>query len=79
MLRTHVEAADARKAVNNAGSTGQDVYISIIVAQDTGSSQNYTVELRRANAADDFSATTQIAISGSMPVACTAYPSWRVR
>ncbi len=57
-----METADAIKYKNKA------VSFSMLELQDTGGSLNYTIQINKANAADNFSAVTQIAISGSLAV-----------
>ena len=61
--RYRVEAADAVKYKNKSTSFG------MLELQDTGGSLNYTIQINKANSADNFSAVTQIAISGNLPVA----------
>lgn len=61
-LRYRIEARDAQQFVNAAASFGVQVYHNV------GSSVNYTVYINKANAADNFSATTAIANSGAISV-----------
>ena len=60
--RYRVEAADAVKYKNKSAS------FSMLELQDTGGSLNYTIQINKANSADNFSAVTQIAISGNLAV-----------
>jgi hypothetical protein len=60
--RYRIEAADAVKYKNKAAS------FSMLELQDTGGSLNYTIQINKANSADNFSAVTQIAISGNLVV-----------
>jgi hypothetical protein len=60
--RYRMEAADAVKFKNKLTS------FSMQELQDTGGSLNYTIQINKANSADNFSAVTQIAISGSLAV-----------
>lgn len=60
--RYRVEAADAVKYKNKPTS------FSMLELQDTGGSLNYTIQINKANSADNFSAVTQIAISGNLAV-----------
>lgn len=61
-LRYRIEAADARNFINAAASFGCRVYHNV------GSSVNYTIYVRKANAADNFSSVTDIANSGAISV-----------
>ena len=60
--RYRMEAADAVKFKNKVAS------FSMQELQDTGGSLNYTIQINKANSADNFSAVTQIAISGNLAV-----------
>ena len=61
-LRTRIEAQDAE--IFNS----QQASFSASVFHDLGSDLNYTITVRKANAADDFSATTDISNSGTIAV-----------
>jgi hypothetical protein len=61
-LRYRMEAKDALMFKNARASFGVRIH------QDTGVSVNATVYVRKANAADDFSAVTDIANSGAIAV-----------
>ena len=60
--RYRIEAADAVKYKNKPTS------FSMLVLQDTGGSLNYTIQINKATVADNFTAVTQIAISGNLAV-----------
>ena len=62
-LRYRMEAKDALMFKNAAAS------FSCRIHHDVGSSKNATIYIRKANAADDFSAVTDIANSGAIAVA----------
>lgn len=61
-IRYRMESKDAIRFKNGLGSFGVKVY------HDVGSAVNYTVYIRKANAANDFSAVTDIANSGAISV-----------
>jgi hypothetical protein len=61
-LRTRIESKDAIWLKNQVASFQAKVY------HDTGSAINYTVYVKKANAADDFSSTTAIGNSGAISV-----------
>lgn len=61
--RYRMEAKDAVRYKNAAGSFQVKVY------HDVGSSCNYLITIRKANAADNFTSVTDIANSGSISVA----------
>jgi hypothetical protein len=62
--RHRIEAVNAVKYKNLAAS------FACLVLQDTGGSINYTIQINKANAADNFAGgVTQIAISGNLAVA----------
>jgi hypothetical protein len=63
--RYRMESKDAKFFKNLAASFNAKVY------HDVGSAINYTIYIRKANAADDFSATTDIANSGAISVNST--------
>lgn len=54
LFRRRIEAKDAAIFYN------QPAYFSARTYHDTGSTQNYVITIRKANAADDFSSTTLI-------------------
>lgn len=60
--RTRIEAKDACEFKNQIASFSVSVY------HDVGSAINYTVYVRKANAADNFSAVTAISNSGAISV-----------
>lgn len=60
--RHRIEAKDAVEFKNQICSFGCSVY------QDTGGAINYTIYIRKANAADNFSAVTAISNSGAISV-----------
>lgn len=60
--RTRIEAKDACELKNQIASFGCYVW------QDTGSTHNYTIYVRKANAADNFSAVTEIGHSAAQSV-----------
>lgn len=62
--RYRIESADAVKYKNKSAS------FSMLELQDTGGSLNYTIQINKANATDNFAGgVTQIAISGNLAVA----------
>ena len=61
-VRYRVEAKDAINFINAAASFGVRVH------QNSGGSLNYTIYVNKANAADNFAATTAIANSGTISV-----------
>jgi len=61
-LRYRMEAKDAIQFINQVASFACKVY------HDVGSSINYTVFIRKANAADNFSAVTAISNSGAISI-----------
>jgi hypothetical protein len=61
-LRYRMEAKDAQAFVNAVASFGCRVYHNV------GSNINYTIYIRKANAADNFTAVTDIANSGAISV-----------
>ena len=61
-FRYRMEAKDAVRFKNQTASFRCQVY------QDTGGAINYTVYVRKANAANDFSAVTNISNSGAISV-----------
>lgn len=65
-LRHRIEAQSAKQLKNQFAS------FSAKVLHDVGSAINYTVFLRKADAADNFGATTEIANSGALSVASGA-------
>lgn len=67
-VRYRMEAKDAMRYKNGAAS------FSFVIRHDVGSSINATVFINKANAADDFSATTAVANSGAISVP-TATPT----
>jgi hypothetical protein len=60
--RHRIEAKDACELKNQIASFGCYVW------QDTGSAHNYTIYVRKANAADNFSAVTEIGHSAAQSV-----------
>jgi hypothetical protein len=60
--RTRIEAKDAVELKNQIASFGCYVW------QDTGASHNYTIYVRKANSADNFSAVTEIGHSAAQSV-----------
>ncbi|MDD4483671.1 MAG: hypothetical protein PHD55_04800 [Methanoregula sp.] len=60
--RTRIEAKDAVELKNQIASFGCYVW------QDTGSAHNYTIYVRKANSADNFSAVTEIGHSAAQSV-----------
>ncbi len=54
LFRHRIESKDARRFANKAA------YFSARTYHDVGSTQDYIITVRKANAEDDFSATTQI-------------------
>lgn len=54
LFRHRIESKDARHFYNQAAHFSARTY------HDTGATQNYIITVRKANAEDDFSATTQI-------------------
>jgi hypothetical protein len=67
-LRQRIYSEDAKKLI------GKIVSFQSLVYQDIGSTLNYVVYYRKANAEDDFSGTTDISNSGNLPV-LTATPT----
>lgn len=65
-IKHRIEALNAVKFKNLMASFSQ------LHLQDTGGSLNYTIQINKANSADNFSAVTQIAISGNLAVASGA-------
>lgn len=61
--RTRIESKDAKIFKNQAAS------FQVKVLHDAGSSVNFTLYIRKANAADNFGAVTEIANSGAIAVA----------
>lgn len=61
-VRYRMESKDAKQFKSKATSFACKVY------HDVGSAVNYTIYVRKANAADDFSAVTDIANSGAISV-----------
>src|SRR5512135_4406 len=61
-FRKRIESLDAGQA------DGETVTIQALVQHDVGSAINYTITLRKANAADDFSAVTDIGTSANISV-----------
>lgn len=53
-FRYRIEARDSKRFINNTA------IFSCIARQDSGSAINYSITINKANAADDFSAVTQI-------------------
>lgn len=62
-VRYRIEAKDAIMFKNQIASFACKVY------HDVGSTINYTIYIRKANAADDFTGVTAIGNSGAIPVA----------
>jgi hypothetical protein len=60
--RTRLESKDAARLKNQVASIGMTVY------HDVGSQITYTITIRKADAADDFSATTEISNDGGTGV-----------
>lgn len=57
------------EAMNCADLNSKQITISGLFFQDTGSSQNFNVRVQKANALDDFSATTVVATSSNIAAA----------
>jgi hypothetical protein len=60
--RHRIEAANARELKDKTAS------LSVLVLHDVGAAVNYTLTLRKANAADNFTAVTHIAASAAISV-----------
>ncbi len=63
VVRHRIESKDALSVKNLAAS------FSALVYHDVGSSVNYTIKINKATALDDFTSTTNISTSSSIPVA----------
>lgn len=63
VFRQRIESKDALSVKNLAAS------FSALVYHDVGSSINYTIKINKATALDDFTSTTNISTSSSIPVA----------
>lgn len=61
-VRYRMESLDARQHKN------QNTIFHCKVYHDVGTAKNFTITINKANAADNFSAVTQIGVSSSQPV-----------